>query len=528
MAHLCAGKGKMKKPIMPTAARLMLAVIICVVTNLYAAASPVVFNGVGASVLFNTFALAADSSTGCGTNIWTYKKGASGIDGRSSSIPAEAGNVWIVWNTKATEICVYLSIDATIGAQLYFAVPRGTISIPSSEVGTTGENLVPTLTDTVLPQNVYNAVNGATFNAGILDSRPEDALFAETRVLGALNLTNYNGLGYGPGPIGTPIQSTFSSSTATPVSFAISGTDPITGEPVPAWTATDVGADPIIIFVNTENTGSNGDFSNTAAFQNVDRFPLALALNGSLGLTRDLTNVSGLDSQPLNVILREPLAGAFNALEFSIPRSVEIASTQELNVNPSAPGGNPLDLTNNGGGWRKRALSSSEEVSEVGNSANGNVLGYTYWSTGNFASVVNNTRYFTVDGVDPLYASYGGGFLPTCQAPCPGLVQFTNILNGSYPIWSVYRVVSTPSVPPGVAALVKAAQLQTANIPDFVPFSQLTVFRSHYPLSGRPGSNGFISGRPESGGDLGGAVFPIQADQDFYAETGKELIGFRQ
>src|SRR5580698_4233402 len=207
MAHLCAGKGKMKKPIMPTAARLMLAVIICVVTNLYAAASPVVFNGVGASVLFNTFALAADSSSQCGTNIWTYKKGASGIDGRSSSIPAEVGNIWIVWDTSLTTVCAYLSIDATVGAQLFFAVPKATLSIPSSEIGAAGQNLIPTLTDTTLPQAVYTALNAKAFNAAVLDSRPEDALFAETRVLAAYDPVHYDGLGYGPGPIGTPIQS---------------------------------------------------------------------------------------------------------------------------------------------------------------------------------------------------------------------------------------------------------------------------------------------------------------------------------
>lgn len=516
------------KRITATAAALVLAVLVSFGTNSYAASSPVAFNGVGATVLFNTFGLAAYSTSTCGTNSWTYKKGASGIDGRSSSIPAETGNVWIIWNTAQTTICAYLALNATIGAQLFFAVPQATISIPSSEVGTNGENLIPTITDTTLPQTVYNAVNGLAFNAALLDSRPEDALFSETRALGALNTQNYSGLGYGPGPIGTPIQSTFSSSEATPVAFAISGTDPITGQTVPAWKATDIGAGPEIIFVNTENTGSNGDFSNTAAFQNIDRFPLALALNGSLGLTRDLTNVPGLDAVPLNVITRDPLSGAFNALEFSIPRSVEIGSTQELGVNPAAPGGNPLNLTNNGGGWRKRALSSSEEISEVGNSANGNVLGYSYWSTGNFASVVNSTRYLTVDGIDPLYASYAGGFFPTCTAPCPGLVQFTNVLNGSYPIWSVFRVATAAKIPPGVTTLVTAAQAQTANIPDFVPFNQLTVFRSHYALSGKAPSNGFITGHPESGGDLGGAVFPIQADLDFYAETGKELLNLKQ
>ena len=510
-----------------TAAALALAVIMSIGANSYAA-TKVPFNGAGASVLFNTFALAAYSNSQCGTNIWTFKKGALGIDGRSSSIPAEAGNVWIVWNTSLTTVCAYLSIDATVGAQLFFAVPKATLSIPSSEIGSAGQNLVPTLTDTTLPQAVYNVINAKAFNAAVLDSRPEDALFAENRALAAFDPVHYNGLGYGPGPVGTPIQSTFSSTAAVPVAFAIAGNDPITGQPVPAWTATNVGADPEVIFVNTANTGSSGDFSNTTAFQNVNRFDLTLALNGTFGYTRDLSNVPGLDQQPLNVILREPLAGAFNTLEFSVPRNVEIGSTQELGVNPANAGGNPLNIANPGGGWRKRALSSSEEVAQVGNAANGNVLGYTYWSTGNFASVVSTTRYLTVDGVDPLYASYAGGFFPTCAPPCPGLVDFTNILNGSYPIWSVYRVATAKKVPPGVAALITAAQNQAATtVPDFVPFGQLGVFRSHYGLAGNKPSNGF-NGKAESGGDLGGAVFPIQANQDFFTETGKELVGFKQ
>src|SRR5580704_17212497 len=230
-----------------TAATLALAVMMFTGLNSYAVTTKVLFNGVGASVLFNTFALAAYSSSQCGTNIWTYKKGGNGIDGRSSQIPAENGNIWIVWDTKLTTVCAFLSIDATVGAQLFFAVPKGTLSIPSTEIGTAGQTLVPSLNDMTLPQAVYTA----PFNAAVLDSRPEDALFAENRVLAAFEPVHYNGLGYGPGPIGTPIESTFSSSEATPVAFAISGTDPITGEAVPAWAATDVGADPEIIFVNT-------------------------------------------------------------------------------------------------------------------------------------------------------------------------------------------------------------------------------------------------------------------------------------
>lgn len=517
----------MKKRFSRLTAALAFAALLALGTNSYATTT-VNFNGVGATVLFNTFGLAAVSTSSCGTNVWTFKKGASGIDGRSASIPAETGNIWIVWNNAVTTVCAYLALDATVGAQLYFAVPRATLSIPSSEIGEAGANLIPTLTDTPLPQAVYNAVNGVAFDAAILDGRPEDALFSETRALTALDTVHYDGLGYGPGPIGVPIQSTFSSGEATPVNFAISGTDPITGQSVPAWTATQVGADPVIIFVNTGNTGSNGDFSNIAAFQNLNRFALALALNGTLPYTRDLSPSLGLDAQPLNVILRDPLSGTFNALEFCIPRSLEINSTQELNVNPTATGGNPLDLTNAGGGWRKRAISSSEMVTQVGTNSNGNVLGYTFWSTGNFASVVGNTRYLTVDGADPLFPSYAGGSFPTCTAPCPGIVTFTNILNGSYPIWSIYRVVTAKVVPSGVSSVITAAQTQASTtIPDFVPISQLQVFRSHYTLSGKAASNGF-GGKAESGGDVGGAVFPVQADLDYLTDTGKELTGYKQ
>jgi len=47
-------------------------------------------------------------------------------------------------------------------------------------------------------------------------------------------------------------------------------------------------------------------------------------------------------------------------------------------------------------------------------------------------------------------------------------------------------------------------------------------------MSGKTASDGFITGKPEAGGDLGGAVFPIQADLDFYTDTGKEIVGLKQ
>src|SRR5271170_3403358 len=115
----------MKNRLSRFAAALAFAATLALGSNSYAATN-VNFNAAGATVLYNTFALAAVSTAKCGTNIWTYKKGASGIDGRSASIPAETGNIWIAWSTNAagtqvTTVCAYLALDATVGAQLYFA-----------------------------------------------------------------------------------------------------------------------------------------------------------------------------------------------------------------------------------------------------------------------------------------------------------------------------------------------------------------------------------------------------------------------
>jgi len=502
------------------------------------------FNVAGSSAMFNTFALSGYGSTTCGGNIWTYKGGAQGVDLRGGGAPTQTGNVWIEWDnsTSPTVVCAYLSVDSVVGNQLWFAQPTSTLNI-LEPAGTAGMNLVPTLTDTAggLPQAVINALESQAFNAAMSDIRPEDALFATNRALGTLDTVHYNGLGYGPGPVGTPIQSTFSSKSATPVAFALSGTDPISGKHAKSWTTLSVGAEPVLIFVNTTQTsGGNGDFSNANAFQNVNRFDLTMAVNGTYPYTRDLSPASGLNAVPMNICLREPTSGTYNTFEFNIPRSVEIGSTQELGVNPGASGGNPLNIANPySGGWRKRVIGTGEMVAQVSASANGDVLGYAFWSTGNFANIQADVRYLTLDGVDPIFPSYSGGTLPpNCTSGCAGEVSFTNVINGSYPAWTILRIATSTTVPAGVQALLTNAQNAAINsIPDFVPFvyngsQYLTVFRSHF---SRPGlakgtqiSNGHISGVKEAGGDEGGAVFVLQADLDNITDTGKELIGYKQ
>jgi hypothetical protein len=492
------------------------------------AASTVQFNGVGSSAMFNTFGLAAIASTKCGTNFWSKKSTATGVDNRNtSSIPAESGNVWISWATdtsgNVTNICAYLSVDSIVGDRLFMAAPRGTLSIPSTNVGLAGDNLVPTITDIPLSQNAYNAINNATFNAGMSDIRLEDAKFATARALAALDTVAYNGLGYGPGPIGTAILSAFSTKSAQVVDFAITGADPISGQTVKTYVETNVGAEPVVVFVNTNDTDA-GHLGNSA-YQNVDRFVLTQAFNGGITRTRDLIPSTGLATAALHVLEREPMSGTYNTFEFNVPRSKEVNSTQEVGVNPAA-GGNPLNIAYASGGSRQRVIGTGEMTSEV--SAITDSLGYAFWSTGNFAKVVSNTKYLTVDGVDPLFANYAGGTFPTCIAPCPGLVDFTNVINGSYPAWTILRVMTDTVIPTGVSALITSAQTQAVNIPDFVPLASMQVFRSHYLQSGAAPQNGHKAGQKEKGGDVGGAVFTVQADLDVITDTGKELTGFKQ
>jgi hypothetical protein len=516
------------------AAAMSLAFLMFIGVNCFAVAP--YFNGAGSSAAFNAFALAAGPSVGgavCGGFIWTKKNGAQGVDHRGTGL-LETGNVWIVWDnsTSPTKVCSYIAVDSIIGQQLFFARPASTFNIlfPS---GTAGDNLVPTLTDTPIPTAVIKVLQGRPFNAAPTDIRPEDALFEENRVLAALDKVNYNGLGYGPGPVGTPILSTFSTKSSTPAVYALSGNDPISGQAIPATKTLDVGVQVLMAIVNAQqgSAANSGHFGDSTSFFNINRRDWTLALNGGYALTKNLTSVPGQATVPLNVILREPLSGTFTTLEFNIPRNLETGSTQELNVNPAQghgttcpiqPCGNPLNLSN-GSGWRRRAIGNGEMISEIGVPSNGDVLGYAFWSVGNLAGQSPAIRYLAVDGVDPINLTYVDGTLPTCSAPCPGIASFANVAAGNYPVWSTLRLVSSNPVPAGVTALIARAQSQVRNIyPDFLPLSEMGVLRSHYKQSGVTPANGSKGActAAEKGGDVGGAVLTIEGDQFYCATTG--------
>jgi hypothetical protein len=527
----------MTKRITNMAATVSLALMMLIGVNCFAVAP--YFNGAGSSAAFNAFALAAGPAVGgavCGGFIWTKKNGAQGVDHRGTGL-LETGNVWIAWDNSSSpkRVCSYIAVDSIIGQQLFFAAPASTFHA-LFPAGTAGDNLIPTLTDTAIPAPVLAVLEGQAFNAAPTDIRPEDALFEETRVLAPLDPVHYNGLGYGPGPVGTAILSTFSTKSSTPAIYALSGTDPITKQTVPATKTLDVGVQVLVPIVNAQQgSGTNsGHFGDSTSFFNLNRRDLTLALNGGYATTRDLTAVPGQAIVPLNVVLREPLSGTYTTMEFNIPRSSAINSTQELGVNPAtgqgttcpiAPCGNPLNLSN-GSGWRRRAIGNGEEIATVAAATSGDALGYAFWSVGNLGGQSPNIRYLQVDGVDPINLSYLDGTLPSCTAPCPGIVSFANVSSGSYPVWSTLRLVTFKTVPGGVTALVARAQSQVVNIyPDFLPIAAMGVLRSHYKQSGINPANhaGGSCTFAETGGDVGGAVLSIQGDKDFCAVTGTHI-----
>jgi hypothetical protein len=556
----------------------------------------------GSSAQFNTFGIAGSyvippsAYPLCGSNHWSKKNSSSLpitiVDPRSSSIVPEPANVWIAWDNNFQNgvagqgtICIFASVDSIVGVRAYEA--RATLALNSSLAGTAGANLIPLIgNDVPLPASVLAWINAnVKINAANTDIRPEDAKFASMRVLTAAGTQvtgrGVTGVGYGPFPIGTPIKSSQSSTTANPVDFAIDpgDVDPInSGNSVRRYAELEIGAAPVIVFANVSNTAS-GHFGD-GNYTNINRFILSKALEGNISHVRDLGygatynpsstsynnfNLAGEADQPIHVFLREPLSGTYNTMEFSIPMSREIDGDdyepntvlgQETGVNASntacsttpctVESGNPLYHIFSNGATRARTVGTGEMVSAV----NGQVdaLGYAFWGFGTFQGKAN-VKYLTVDGVDPLYSgpsanTNGAGVFPSCTVSggvataCNG-VPFTNIINGTYPIWSKYRLiydatVSSTIAPTMVLYAQNASNISTGVIQDFVPAQNLQTFHSHYAQVirdsgvGTTGNNGIKYQVPETGGDMGGAVFTIQSELDFLNDTNNQQTNVLQ
>ena len=492
----------------------------------------------------------------------------------------DSNTIWIVWDSHlnsssqpAPNVWAYIKVDSVVGDRCYFAHPRCNVGLSGGFPAAAG-SISSTLwgdnsSDTTPPLNVqalFEAAAGVPVSAAATDIRPEDGLFAMCRANSALDTANPTaplGLGYnsnnasGACPttndlahlVGADIGSAVSTATAHVADFNISGTDPFSGQAIPAFTTISVGAAPII-FVGHVTPGSP-----LSSVTNVTDSQLQSVFSGQ-GTTAnpgcDAINLGG-SSGPLDVFLREPLSGTYNTTEYNVMLYPDFSGTsQETGVTPS---GNPAVLNQacaGGVGVRKRGVGSGDVTGAVSTDA-GDAITYTFFSYGNVNALKDSAsfRYFTLNGVDPIFHKYVGtaggtaldpgqpnasvGEIPGAADVCSGAgfpcaenkiwnggLSFPNLRSGQYRAWSILRLVSDGTALAVAKTLAAASQgFADGNTPDFVPVISiaantstgavadpgLQLLRSHYQeIDGNGVKIGIAPVNDSSAGDKGGDV----------------------
>jgi len=535
----------------------------------------------GSSAMFLEVGQAAATSLGC---VWTGAKGdVIANDTRVSPTVQENGTVWVAWSVGGGTSCsapgasstiyLYLNTDSVLGNRCFFASPRCSLTVKSGLAGTTGSDLLGTgFTDTTIPSAIVGPISTASINVAATDIRPEDARFATLRALTAcgqaISGSQYLGLGYQTGTTGVGdsiVQSSQSSggtaSTFHILDFNLTGKDPISGATLPgSFTVVPVGATPVVVVVNP----SDGSGFGNLLIQNVDRATLAGYLDGTYGRVQDMIPEAyqGTGGQVgTTVFIREPVSGTYNTMEYAIPNSAQNQSSQEIGLQTLAAvnngytlppdycsgsgstatwesSQNPLEETNVTRGSvssnRFRAIGTGNMVASV--LATTDSLGYAFWSAANFANATSTTgKYLTVDGIDPIQETWSDGLIPTSKNGLLGNVTLSHVKDGTYPIWSLLRMVADPASASAVATLVTdAANFLSPAQPDFVSPGSLTIVRSHFAppgvtfpspnsaglaTSGQP-CNGTSSACAEAGGDVAGLVYSKEADANYDVDTG--------
>jgi hypothetical protein len=522
-------------------------------------AQTLAFNGIGSSALFLELGEGATVAPTSATCLWSY--GSNAVEATDSTVSPAAvdnGQVWIEWTTgtggtctaptSSAKVYAYLQTDSVVGDRCLFNACKAGPGSAGNPTTLTSTQLITGTSGTQVsevPASIWNTINGVAFNSAATDIRPEDAEFAITRATTSCgtaitqytgsvgSATQYLGLGYANN---SKIYG-YTGSTFNVVKFALPST----------FYVTPVGADPIVVAVSYTTDGSGVGF-NSSSVKNLNRSTLALYLDGSLGETRDALapGVTETTSNPTTVFVREPLSGTYNTLEYSVPNSVELQTSQDVGVNQIAfSSSKPYNQNCNGAGapeWnatgvhlgtlatgavRTRAIGTGQELSDLFASNDG--LGYAFWGVSNFAAAPAATsKYLTIDGVDPIQASYTTGVIPTTTSELSN-VKFQHVIDGTYPIWSLLRLVTTNTTVEATAAnlATAAGSFSGSSHPDFVPYASLNVQHAHFTPPGIYSAttapepqNGDGGKHTEAGGDVGGVVIPYQADEDYITDTG--------
>ena len=160
-------------------------------------------------------------------------------------------------------------------------------------------------------------------------------------------------------------------------------------------------------------------------------------LNGSLGRAQDLDGGLAGNTKPLTVILREPLSGTMNVMEYSVPRnnqmllnaSTEALSSQEAGMdlgsacNPGVNCANPLFLPGPGGSKRVRGIGNGQVTNGVSNNTVGGVkntansLAYAFFSYGNVSKFTGVGRHRSLRHVGRRRSLHAAGHVRQLHVP---------------------------------------------------------------------------------------------------------------
>ncbi len=543
---------------------------------------------------------------------WTSASNAVNLtDTRVTPVNNDGGTLWVVWQVSGGNVSKMWSdnkIDSTIGNRCFFAQPQCTVDATAANLQGSGSQQIATSiwgADTALPAPIQSIFEAGTFVTVLLsDTRPEDAAFENCRVNSALGNGPYgagaqqdglDGIGYNannqPGVCpgtglpqanyeGTPVKSGYpgSSATANPLSFNVTGVDPISGTKIPSYTVIELGAQVLMMFFE-RNEGQLTNLKDVSPFQLQQAFG---------GINCD-ASAFALPEGPIGIFLREPLSGTMTGMELTTFRGqttyngagggAVLGVSQENNVAVNGVVSNPLTgqtgtcANNPSSGGRYRGVGAGEIDNWVLNSGKNlgvDGIGYQFFSFGNVSKFTNNPNYgyATVNGIDPIFASYGpqtgtgkpldpgqpnpagtmpgAATLPSACAgsfPCPELdiwaggLSLPHVRDGSYKAWTVARVATYGSAT-ALKALVKGAQISFVDdVPDMVPVVKtvgktqtdpgLPLLRSHFQQFDGAGNLLGVApnNKTDEGADTGGLI--LLCTSKACPTTTQELQGFQ-
>jgi len=569
-------------------AGLLVAAIVCLGFSAQAQTVKVMF--AGSSAEWQTLALGTYNVSKCpsgGTAPCAhYTNGSFNLtDGRPTPPVVDTGAIWVIWDSASPpNVWAFIKVDSGVGNRCFFANPACVAGIPAPFPGP-GNKISSTLwgdgsSDSTPPSNVEALFTGqgVAVDVAATDIRPEDSYWSTCRTNsiagngtpGSGDFTD--GLGYNtinsPGVCpqfgappsalaGSAVQSGLSGSTskANVVAFNISGTDPFTNKKVTSYTTYSVGAAPVTFIF--ERSGGQ-----LAGLTNVTDAELQQVFSG----TYCDASAFGLPAAGIQAYLREPLSGTMNTTEASVFRRPTVPASQGvlgISQETGVNGANPLTGTSvpcpssNSLGGRWRGIGTGEIVTSVQKSVTNNGtdgIGYVFFSYGNVNAIANNSNYgyATLNGTDPIFATYSNGTTPydpgqpvgvgvlpaaanlPCNSgafPCPetsiwtGSLSFPNVRSGAYRAWSLLRIVSTGTALTNAEKVIESSQaFVVTTVPDYIPATSvkatingksftdpgLTLIRSHYQQTdgngNKLGPKPVNAGKTEAGGDMGGCI----------------------